>query len=185
MKSQSISKQDILRASRELARTEGLAAINIRSVAAACGVSIGSIYNYFDSKSSLLNAVVASIWSDIFHHWEDAFIFQDTEVCVNWIYSRLNYGANQYPDFFSLHSLDFLQEDKTEGKRMMQQIWKHILDALCSVLKRDDKIRPDAFNEELGLEKFADILFSLILSAILRKDYDSQAVVELIRKVLY
>ena len=41
------SREEILRASRELIRRNGWAAVNMRSVAAACGVSVGSIYNYF------------------------------------------------------------------------------------------------------------------------------------------
>ena len=48
------SKEEILRASRELIRQKGWDAVNIRSVAAACGVSVGSIYNYFDSKAALV-----------------------------------------------------------------------------------------------------------------------------------
>ena len=42
------SKEDILKTSRKLIQQQGWSAINIRSVAAACGVSVGSIYNYFD-----------------------------------------------------------------------------------------------------------------------------------------
>ena len=37
------SKEEILKASRSLIQREGWDAINIRSVAAACGVSVGSI----------------------------------------------------------------------------------------------------------------------------------------------
>ena len=48
------SKEDILKTSRELIREQGWSAVNIRSVAAACGVSVGSIYNYFDSKADLV-----------------------------------------------------------------------------------------------------------------------------------
>ena len=39
------SKEDILKNSRELIREKGWAAVSIRSVASACGVSVGSIYN--------------------------------------------------------------------------------------------------------------------------------------------
>ena len=52
------SKDDILAASREIISREGLPAVSIRSVAAACGVSVGSIYNYFDSKAELVGAAV-------------------------------------------------------------------------------------------------------------------------------
>ena len=44
------SKEEILKTSRELIRQQGWSSVSIRSVAAACGVSVGSIYNYFDSK---------------------------------------------------------------------------------------------------------------------------------------
>ena len=76
------SKEEILKTSRELIQQQGWTAINIRSVAAACGVSVGSIYNYFDSKSALVSAVVESIWCEIFHRPEDGAVFQDTLACV-------------------------------------------------------------------------------------------------------
>lgn len=44
------SKEEILQTSRELIQKKGWSAVSIRSVASACDVSIGSIYNYFDSK---------------------------------------------------------------------------------------------------------------------------------------
>lgn len=61
------SKDEILKTSRELIRQQGWSALSIRSVAAACGVSVGSIYNYFDSKAVLLGATVKSVWCEIFH----------------------------------------------------------------------------------------------------------------------
>ena len=67
----------------------------------------------------------------------------------------------------------------------MQQAWGHILDGLCSVLKRDARIRPDAFTEQFTAEQFADVLFSLMLSALLRQDYDPAAVLEIVRRTLY
>lgn len=76
-------------------------------------------------------------------------------------------------------------EDKSDGKRRMQQTWQHILDGLCSVLKRDVRIRSDAFTEQFTAEKFADVLFSLMLSALLRQDYDPSSVLEIVGRILY
>lgn len=179
------SKEEILRISRELIRREGWSAVNIRSVAAACGVSVGSIYNYFESKSALVGAAVESVWCEIFQRPEDGAVFQDTQACVAWLYGRMEYGCKQYPGFFTLHSLGFMGEDKADGKRRMQQTWQHILEGLCAVLRRDEGIRPDAFTEQFTPEKFADILFSLMLSALLRQDYDPAAVLEIVRRTLY
>ena len=179
------SKEEILKTSRELIQREGWSAVNIRSVAAACGVSVGSIYNYFDSKTALAGAAVESVWCEIFHRPEDEAVFQDTLACVTWMYERMEYGSRQYPGFFTLHSLGFLGEDKSDGRQRMQQTWQHILDELCAVLKRDARIRVGAFTGEFTAEKFADVLFSLMLSACFRRDYDPSAVLEIVRRTLY
>lgn len=179
------SKEEILKASRELIQQQGWAAVSIRSVAAACGVSVGSIYNYFDSKAELAGAAVESVWCEIFHQPEDARIFQDTQACIAWMYERMEYGCRKYPGFFTLHSLGFLREEKAHGKQRMERTWKHIRDGLCGVLKRDAGVRPGAFTEQFTAEKFADVLFSLMLSALLRQDYDPEPVLEIVRRVLY
>lgn len=179
------SKEEILKTSRELIQQAGWSAVNIRSVAAACGVSVGSIYNYFDSKAALMGATVESVWCEIFRRPEDEAVFQDTQACITWLYQRMEYGCKRYPGFFSLHSLGFMGEDKSDGKRRMQQTWQHILKELTLVLKRDEKIRPEALTAPLSAESFADILFSLMLSALLRQDFDPSPVLEIIRRTLY
>lgn len=179
------SKEEILNTSRALIQQQGWSAVNIRSVAAACGVSVGCIYNYFDSKAALVGATVESVWCEIFHRPEDDAVFQDIQACITWMYGRMEHGCKQYPGFFTLHSLAFMGGDKSEGKRRMQQTWQHILAGLCSVIKQDTKVRSDAFTEQFTPEKFADVLFSLMLSALLRQDYDPSAVLEIIRRTLY
>ena len=162
------SKEEILSISRQLMQQKGWASVNIRSVAAACGVSIGSIYNYFDSKSALIKAIVESVWCEIFHRPEEETAFQDTLSCIIWMYKRMEYGSKQYPGFFTLHSLGFIPKDKPEGKQQMQQAWQHILDELSSVLKKDRNIRAHAFTEQFTAEKF-----------------DPEAVLEIVRRTIY
>ena len=179
------SKEEILKTSRELIRRNGWTVFNVRSIAAACGVSVGAVYNYFDSKAGLMAAVVESIWQEIFHRPADQDAFRDIQDCVRWIYERMEYGSRQYPGFFTLHSVAFMQEDRPGGKRRMQQAWRHILEELCAVLRRDGGIRAGAFTEQLTVEKFADVLFAMLLSALLRQDYDPSAALEVVRRTLY
>ena len=179
------SKEDILKTSRELIRQQGWSAINIRSVATACGVSVGSIYNYFDSKSALVSATVESVWREIFRRPEDEAVFCDTQAYITWMYEQMERGCKQYPGFFTLHSLGFLQEEKADGKQRMQRAWQHIIDGLYYVLTQDVRVRSDAFTEQFTAERFSDVLFSLMLSALLRQDYDPTAVLEIVRRTLY
>ena len=146
---------------------------------------MGSIYNYFDSKAALVCATVESVWCEIFRRPQDGAVFHDTLACITWMYGRMEYGCKQYPGFFTMHSLGFMQEERPDGKRRMQQTWQHILEELCFVLRQDAGIRTDAFTEQFTVERFADILFSLMLSALLREDYDPTAVLEIVRRTLY
>ena len=179
------SREQILKASRGLIREKGWSAINIRSVAGACGVSVGSIYNYFSSKEELVEAAVESVWKDIFHPPQDPAVLTSIEACVVWLWERMAYGSREYPGFFTLHAVSFLGMEKSGGRQRMEQTWRHILGSLQRVLERDPRIRPGAFDPEFTAEKFADILFSLILSALLRGDCDPAPVLEIIRRTLY
>lgn len=179
------SKEEILQTSRELIQKKGWSAVSIRSVASACNVSVGSIYNYFDSKTDLVGATIESVWNEIFHTPEDDSVFQDIQSCVQWIYQRMAYGNEKYPGFFTLHSISYIKEDKSDGIHRMHHAWQHILDGICGVLKNDSKVRKDAFTDEFTAEKFSGILFSLILSALLKQDFDSSAVCEVVRRTVY
>lgn len=86
---------------------------------------------------------------------------------------------------FTHHALGFVRQDTADGKQQMQRAWRHILEALCVVLQNDTKIRADAFTEEFTVEKFAEILFSLMLSALVRQDFDPSTVLEIVRRAIY
>ena len=49
------------------------------------------------------------------------------------------YGGEQYPGFFTLHSLGFMGKEKSDGSGDMQKTWHHILSGLCDVLRQDEK----------------------------------------------
>ncbi|MFG6367389.1 MAG: TetR/AcrR family transcriptional regulator [Lachnospiraceae bacterium] len=179
------SKKAILEQSRLLVITQGWQAVNIRNVAAACGVSVGSIYNYFSSKSDLVTATVESIWHDIFHFSECQTDFDNFIECVQWIFDCIKIGSEKYPGFFTTHSMHFLNDDKTDGQQLMAQSWEHVQSKLYSVLEKDKNIRPNAFDSILTPQKFVDILFSLIISALIRHNYDDSSILELIRRIAY
>lgn len=178
-----ISKEQILKKSRELIKQSGISAMNIRSVASACGVSVGSIYNYFESKADFMGAVVESVWCEIFSHSQANF--DDIMSCIDWIYDRMNYANQTYPNFFSLHSLGFMQNEKQDGKKRMDKAWGHIINCLYYVMKNDKNIKENAFDDEFTAEKFAHVLFSLMLSAFFKHDYDPFATKQIAKRILY
>ena len=67
----------------------------------------------------------------------------------------------------------------------MNETQKHIQASLVRVLKNDSRIRKDAFNEAFTPEVFGDVLFSLMLAALLREDYNPAPVLEVLRRTVY
>lgn len=179
------SKEAILKASRNLVQTQGWGAVNIRTVASACGISVGSIYNYFPSKSDLMKATVESVWCDIFHTDKSPSDFDSFEACIQWAFDSMKKGEKTYPEFFTLHSMSFVGKEKADGQQRMAQSWQHIQEGLCQVLKQDKKVQPDVFDESFTPEAFVEIIFSLILSALLRHSYDCTGILGMIRRTLY
>ena len=53
----------LLEAARHQVAEAGYSAMTIRSVAKACGVGVGTVYNYFPSKDALLATYMLADWS--------------------------------------------------------------------------------------------------------------------------
>ena len=179
------SREEILQASRSLIRARGWESVGIRTVANACGVSIGSIYNYFSNKSELVTATVESVWAEIFQPPEQDPPFADTLACIAWLYGRMAYGAEHYPGFFNLHAVSFAGVSKEDGKQLMQKTWQHIPQELTRMLRADPTVRPGALDGALSAEQYAEVLFSMLFCAMMREDYDPSAALELTRRTLY
>ena len=128
------SKEDILAASRELIKENGWTAVSIRAVASRCSVSAGTIYNYYESKSDLLGDTIESIWREIFFNPEDEQAFNDVAACISWIYKRLEYGNEQFPGFFSLHSFGFMKDEQFTEKQFADILFSLIL---VSMIRQD------------------------------------------------
>lgn len=185
MKPNATSKEEILAVCRDLIRQQSGSALNVREVAAACGISVGTVYNYFGSKAELVGAAVESVWSDIFCCHEDTVHFCTTQDCIRWLFDRLAYGDHQYPGFFTLHPVSFVSAHKAHGKQRMQLVWQHIFAMLCTVLRQDPRIPAGTFDETFTPEQAADLLFSLMLAAQLRGHYDPTAALLLVERLLY
>lgn len=54
----------ILQAARQRLLDKDLSSFSLRGIAADCGIAVGTIYNYFKDKESLMAAVMIQDWKD-------------------------------------------------------------------------------------------------------------------------
>ena len=57
-------KETILKYAREILENEGYEALNVRNLAKCSGVSVGTIYNYFEDKKVLDMYIMTAFWSE-------------------------------------------------------------------------------------------------------------------------
>ena len=134
------SKEDILKASRELIKRKGLNAINIRSVADEANIAVGSIYNYFKSKEELTIAVIVSVWADIFHSSDISLESESFINSIDSIFKILEKGDKKYPRFFALHSTIIFGKNKDKCVNVMMDMIKHIKDNMYKTIINDKNI---------------------------------------------
>lgn len=55
-------RENILKETEKQVREKGYSAMTIRSVASACGIASGTVYNYFKSKDEMLAELMSKDW---------------------------------------------------------------------------------------------------------------------------
>jgi len=178
------SKEAILAASRSIVMEKGISAVSMRSVADACSIAVGSLYNYFPSKAELLSAAVEDVWRDIFH-MGDCTKFDSFSDCLIWLFERVQKGCARYPGFFTFHSVSFAAGEKERGRLVMQQYFGHIKESLAQVLKNDGNVRPDAFGTCLTVEEFVDFIFTVFTSMLLNGQDNYRPLLEIVSRCIY
>lgn len=179
------SKEEILEASKVIAAKQGIQAIAMRLVAAACNVAVGTVYNYFPSKTELIEETVEEIWKDILpsdtgEQGDIGFIeyVQTLFLCVK-------EGSLKYGSFFHVHSLTFDARDKQTGRVKMEEAVLRIKKILLETLDRDQRVRQNVFGDHFSKEEYVHFIFANLLSFLNSKQESCDFLLELIRLTLY
>lgn len=189
MNPRSTSRETILETCRAIVRERGIAGVNVRSVASACGVAPGTLYNYFPGKEALVLAVTADVWSDIlsFDAGKDTCDEKDFASHVERAFLSAQAGMARYPGFLPAHVLGLSQERDqcSEGKEMMQTFIGRLESSMLSALESDNGVREDAFDGCLTKEGLAELVTQQLISLLVLGRGDCKALVAMIRRVLY
>ena len=150
--------QRLMAEARRQIEESGFAAMTIRSVAKACGVGVGTVYNYFSSKDDLLASSMQDDWMVCVAAMGEVAGSETTpEAVARAVYDELS-------DFVHRHNHIFRDEAAAKSFANSFRVYHGLLRSqLAAPMRR-------FFSDDFGAEFAAE---SLLTWAMAHKDFDT------------
>ena len=167
------SKDAILEKAMEIALSQGIDKVSIRKISAACGISIGSVYNYYKDKESLVTDIAERFWQDI---------FKDQEL----LYREGMYFTMFLEQYYILLYGRLSPFDKSWLKEMEGKIpEKTAIPIMRKVLDSDRRINGSIWNMELNEDAFCEYVFINIMALLRAGENNCRFFIFLLEHLLY
>ncbi len=174
-------RDTLLSLSREIADTEGIEAVNIRSIARRAGVATGTVYNYFSNKDEILLALTEEYWKQTLAEMggaitADSFCGQVQEMFF-FLKERIDRSAGKL-----MNSLGGVE---TAGLARMASMQAALETAFVYRMDQDPKIRKDVWDKTFTKEQFARFIMMNLMMLLKMKAPDIDFFLALIRRAVY
>ena len=128
-------RDTLLSLARSIADTDGIDAVNIRTIAQRAGIATGTMYNYFSNKDEILLALTEEYWMQAL---VEIFVF---------LRGRIDQSAGKL-----MNSLGGLE---SVGQTRMISMQSVLETSLIQLMEQDPAIRKDIWNEQFTKPQFA------------------------------
>lgn len=176
--------EEILQAALSVGQRFGLASISARGVAKECGISVGTLYNYFPSCDELTAAVAARLFEDAFY--EDFCNPKPHENYVSYC-RRLLAALKTHMGSEGGNWMTQLRElspgARKLGRVRMEKLVAHVQHGLVRVLEEDQRAKPQP-QGPLNSTAIAAFTLSAIAEA-LRENDTCETAFALLEQALY
>ena len=159
------SRVEILQHCQNIVLNQGLTAIDIRTVASACHVSVGSIYNHFGSKDELVYAVLTEGWKDIFDTEEDLDQTSSFIDYIEQVYQVLLKKKKDRAGFLNYYSLGLAHKDPDLGLKLFNDTTQELRKTMVDVYRRDASMEQDL--DEKALDEYIHLVFSILMTLLM------------------
>lgn len=144
-------RDTLLNLARSIADTDGIDAVNIRTIAQRAGIATGTMYNYFSNKDEILLALTEEYWMQTLLEIgtiisTDSFCEQLKEIFVL-LRERIDQSTGKLMN--NLGGLEAL------GQTRMVSMQSALEVSLIQRMEQDPEIREDIWNEQFTKQQFA------------------------------
>ncbi len=142
---ENVREQLLAEAKRQICEN-GYARTTVRSVAAACGLGVGTVYNYFPSKDMLIASFMADEWRLCLERIKKADK-SDSRAVLYSIFSELRAYADAYRNLFS--DKDAAKVFATVFSERHAQLRAQIAETVLPLCTADDGFLADFIAESM------------------------------------
>ena len=184
-----ITREQLLDAACSLAEEHGLSAVGIRDVAARCGVSVGSVYNYYPHKAELVADAVERFWlaslpagiAHVMHAESDVDFLSFCETAATELAGPLREFRKRW-----LRDVDGLDpRSLSAARKREEQCFAHIRRGLATVLEGDGRVDRSLFADGATPESLCDYVWGSMVESLRRGDGSCDVLFALLRRALY
>lgn len=166
-------EQLILTEATALAQAEGLSKLNMRKIAANCGIALGTIYNYYPTKMDLIIAIIEDFWKQCFRGMhqcldENLDFFQQLEVLYFYLLDYLEQFEKNWLEELSSLSVG----NKIKGKEKEAEFMEHFLKFFRMYFASKKHVfNPEVLNA-FGEEKVISFILTHFFTMLKNFDHD-------------
>lgn len=172
MKQRVTTKEAILEKALDIAKREGVDKVSIRKLASECQIAVGSMYNYYPDKQTLINAVSENFWSTILKDQEQLYRSG----------MGFTFFLEQYYLFLYAKLADY---DRSWLKEMDAGTKAAAIKLFRMVVDEDDRINGSIWNIELNQDTFCEYVLTNIIALLRAGEGDCRFFVFLLEQLLY
>lgn len=174
-------RDTLLDCARSVADSEGLGAVNIRSIARKAGIATGTVYNYFANKDEILLALTEDYWKQALVELGDAvtsdsFCGQLEEIFL-FLRDRIDRSAGRL--------MGSLVNVEAAGLHRMESMQTALESSLVRRMEQDGGIRGDIWDETFTRKKFARFLMMNMTMLLRARAQNMDFLMEIVKRTIY
>lgn len=181
-----ISKDQILDIAFDMATEQGVSSLSVRAVAQACSVAVGTVYNSYPTKASLVSDVVARFWERSLARCMPAA--SNSTDFVGFCETLEKNLASALGDFrrdwlAGLEKLDSKELKCAKGRE--QAAFEHVERGLATALENDERIHHERLTGALEPTRLCRFVWHTMMLTVSRNDGSGETLFALLREALY
>lgn len=162
-------REELIREVRRELEEYGYGKITVRTIASACNVGVGTVYNYFSSKDELVATVVWEDWKETVVDFKKKTFSSDKEI-IKGVYDILKAFIREHDKLFS---------DPEAGKK-----YSSVFGEKHSLMRKEvaSLLYPVSENNEDG--EFLSLFISESLLSWIMSDVSFEELYSILRKII-